>query len=171
MTPVEHITNRGIGYAEKGQYDLAIEEFTRALGINPNWGDLFYNRGSAYSKMRQYDLAIADYNRALELDSNNFDALNNRGVAKQNSGDVSGGDYDVERARQLRRSKGLRSAIPIPAKGSERYEFMVRHPFLYVWRENGLLKAIYGQVSFWVLCGIGVLLIWIVFKLLSRWWS
>jgi len=171
MTPVEHIANRAIDYAEKGQYDLAIEEFTKALEIDPNWGELFYNRGSTYSRMRQYDLAIVDYNRALELDSDNFDALNNRGVAKQNSGDIVGGDYDIERARQLRQSKGFRSPVPMPRKGSERYEFMVRHPFVYVWQENGLLKAIYGQVGFWVLCGIGVLFVWIVFKLLTRWWS
>jgi tetratricopeptide (TPR) repeat protein len=170
MESVEHIANRAIDYAEKGQRDLAIEEFTRAIEINPNWGELFYNRGCTYSKMHKYDLAISDYNRALELNRNNVDALNNRGVAKQNSGNVSGGDYDVERARQLRGSK-LRSAKSIPEKGSERYEFMVHHPFLYSWQEAGFLSAIFGQVSFWMLWGIGLLFIWVVFKLLSRWWS
>jgi len=170
MTPVEHITTRGIGYAEKGQYDLAIEEFTRAIGINPNCGEIFYNRGCMYSKICQYDRAIADYNRAVELNMNDFDALNNRGIAKQKIGDVSGGNYDIELAQKIRRSK-VRRTISIPTKGSDRYEFMVRHPFIYSWQERGFLSAIFGQIGFWVLCGIGALLIWVVFNLLSRWWS
>jgi tetratricopeptide (TPR) repeat protein len=171
MESVRRLNDLGADYAEKGQYDHAIGAFTRVIEIDANFGEAFYNRGCIYAKKGQNALAIADYDRAIELDKNNFDALHNRGVAKQKSGDVSGGNQDIERARQLRRSKGWRNPVPIPQKGSERYEFMIRHPFLYVWQENGFLKAVYGQVGFWILAGIAVLFIWIAFNLVSRWGS
>jgi len=40
--------NRGNAYADKGQYDQAIPDYTKALEINPKDGKAYYNRAYAY---------------------------------------------------------------------------------------------------------------------------
>ena len=32
----------------KGDYDLAIEDYNRAIGLNPNLANVYCNRGVAY---------------------------------------------------------------------------------------------------------------------------
>ena len=59
--------NRGIAYGERGQYDDAISDFTRALEINPRYAEAYYNRGLAYIRKGQYDQAISDFNKAVEI--------------------------------------------------------------------------------------------------------
>src|SRR5690348_5197538 len=39
------LNNRGIAYQNKGDYDRAIADFTRALGLNPNDNKALNNRG------------------------------------------------------------------------------------------------------------------------------
>jgi tetratricopeptide (TPR) repeat protein len=71
---------RGIAYAEKGQYDLAISEFTKAVGIDPSSAETYNNRGIAYSKKGRYNLAISDFTRALSLNHDGARAYYNRGI-------------------------------------------------------------------------------------------
>jgi len=59
--------DRGIAFAEKEQYDLAIKEFTKAIEIHPFDAEAFNNRGIIYSKKGRYDLALADFSRAINL--------------------------------------------------------------------------------------------------------
>ena len=37
--------NRGVAYANTGDYDLAIEAFTKAIELNPNLAMAYSNRG------------------------------------------------------------------------------------------------------------------------------
>src|SRR5580692_973098 len=37
--------NRGVAYAHKGEYDIAIENYSQALLLNPILPDAFYGRG------------------------------------------------------------------------------------------------------------------------------
>jgi Tfp pilus assembly protein PilF len=57
---------------QKGEYDLAIQNYTLALGVNPNRIDIYLNRGSAYHNKGQFDQAIRNYNDAVNLDPNNL---------------------------------------------------------------------------------------------------
>ena len=59
--------NRGNAYDDKGQYDLAIADYDKAIAINPNDADAFNDRGATHSAMRKYDLAIEDYDQVLRL--------------------------------------------------------------------------------------------------------
>jgi tetratricopeptide (TPR) repeat protein len=61
----------------------------------------FHNRGNAYKSKRDYDRAIADYSEAIRLSPEFALAFCGRGWAKQAKGDRSGGDADINRARQL----------------------------------------------------------------------
>lgn len=73
------LNNRGNAYYYKGQYDRAIEDYNKAIELNPNYTYAYYNRGLAYYQKVQYDLAIENYNKAIYLDPNDAHAYNNRG--------------------------------------------------------------------------------------------
>ena len=72
---------RGIAYRAKGEYDLAIADYSEALRIDPNDVLSYANRGNAYRAKGQNDLAMADYNQALRIDPNYAIAYHNRGRA------------------------------------------------------------------------------------------
>ena len=65
------------GYYEQGlvfyksmEYDRSIDDFTKALEINPKDKEnykVYYMRGRSYLENRQYDQAINDFTKALEI--------------------------------------------------------------------------------------------------------
>jgi len=63
------------------QLRLAITNYTRALRISTNWGEVFGQRGTAFMILGENDLAIEDLSRALSLQFTNSVFLNNRGLA------------------------------------------------------------------------------------------
>ncbi len=69
--------NRGAVYGEKGQYDQAISDFTRAIEINPRYNKAYNNRGVVYRRKGQYDQAISDFNKAKEINPLDAEAYNN----------------------------------------------------------------------------------------------
>ena len=81
--------NRGIGYYDIGQYDLAIKDYTQAIRLKPIAG-FYNNRGNAYRDQRLYDLAIQDYDRAIRMKPDLAIAFDNRGVAY-----LREGQYDL----------------------------------------------------------------------------
>ena len=40
--------NRGLAYFEKGQYDLAISDYSEAIAIDPKNAAAYYNRGDTW---------------------------------------------------------------------------------------------------------------------------
>ena len=44
---------RGLIYSEKGNYDLAIQNYDAAIELNPDYVHAYANRGLAYSKKRR----------------------------------------------------------------------------------------------------------------------
>jgi len=69
------------------EYNNAIEDYSKAIDINPNSEIAFYNRGLALFANKEYDNAIADYTKAIDLTSDYADAYyNNRGNAWKANG-------------------------------------------------------------------------------------
>ena len=60
--------NRGVAYANKHDYDRAIEDYSRAVKTNPRNGTAYNNRGIAYRQKANAKQAIEDSTRAIELD-------------------------------------------------------------------------------------------------------
>jgi tetratricopeptide (TPR) repeat protein len=54
----------GTDAAGKGQFDLAILEFTEAIAKDANLGPAYLGRGDAYYKLGKYPQAVADYRMA-----------------------------------------------------------------------------------------------------------
>jgi tetratricopeptide (TPR) repeat protein len=62
-----------LGRAEyiKHQVQQAIDDFGKALAINPRFAEAFSERGSAYLTLNRVDLAIADCSQAIQIIPNN----------------------------------------------------------------------------------------------------
>ncbi|MBW7992521.1 MAG: tetratricopeptide repeat protein [Planctomycetes bacterium] len=77
----EDYYNQGTEYADKGQYDQAISEFTKAIEIDPMYAPAYHNRGFTYADQHQYDKAITDLTKAIEINPKNAAAYYGLGQA------------------------------------------------------------------------------------------
>jgi type IV pilus assembly protein PilF len=68
-----------IGYFQQGNYDVALDEVKKALGINPDYADAYSVRALIYTAMGEMALAEENYQRAMRLSPNNPDLANNYG--------------------------------------------------------------------------------------------
>jgi tetratricopeptide (TPR) repeat protein len=59
--------NRGTAYRLKGDLDLAIADYTRAIELNPGYAAAYNSRGLANASKGDYARALADVTKAGEL--------------------------------------------------------------------------------------------------------
>lgn len=71
--------NRGNAYAKLGQKERVIQDYNKAIELNPSNYMAYSNRGVAYAKLGQYDRAIQNFNKAIEINPNYAEAYYNRG--------------------------------------------------------------------------------------------
>jgi tetratricopeptide (TPR) repeat protein len=95
--------NRGISYAEKGEHDQAIADYTEAIRLDPKGATAYNNRGDSYAKKGEYDQAIADYTEAIRLVPTNPTFYVARSLAYRALGDEAKAASDEKRARELRK--------------------------------------------------------------------
>ena len=81
--PQDHIfyNNRGIAYSKKGEHDLAIKDFDKAIKLKSDYAEAYNNRGNVYDEKGDFDKAIADFNMAINLKSDYTEAYISRGSA------------------------------------------------------------------------------------------
>ena len=65
----------------KREHDRAIEDFNKAIQLNPDHALAYANRGVAYYYKGDYDCAIEDFNKVIQLNPDYALAYNNRGGA------------------------------------------------------------------------------------------
>ncbi len=65
---------------QAGNMPAALEHFSRAVEVAPDFAQGFNNRGVALQQMKRWDEALASFDRAAALQPNFTDALYNRGV-------------------------------------------------------------------------------------------
>jgi tetratricopeptide (TPR) repeat protein len=70
---------RGLGYAEKGNYRQAIEDYNMALKIDSKYGEALNNRANTYGIIGQNDLALRDFAQIITINPKFADAYYNRG--------------------------------------------------------------------------------------------
>ena len=77
---------RGRSYSELGKNERAIEDYDKAIELDPDDDGAYNNRGFSYRRLGQYQRAIEDFDKAIELDPNFAGAYNNRGFSYRNLG-------------------------------------------------------------------------------------
>ena len=65
------LNNRALIYKNQEKFDLAIEEYTKAIEIYPNYSLYYSNRAEIYQKQQNYELALADYTQAISNEKEN----------------------------------------------------------------------------------------------------
>ena len=57
---------KAFDYGNSGKYQLAIENYTKCLRIDPDYApQAYYNRGWNYGQLENYEDAIADFTKKL----------------------------------------------------------------------------------------------------------
>lgn len=92
---------RGNGYADQGDNDKAIADYTAAIRRDATLANAFFGRGVLYCKAGDYKHAVADLDAAIRLDPTNADSWAWRSRAKGQLGDANGANADEAHAIQL----------------------------------------------------------------------
>jgi len=70
--------SRGAIYYMKNQYQLAMDDYNKALSLNAACYRAYNNRGIVYANLGRYQLAIEDFNKAILFKPDFSDAYSNR---------------------------------------------------------------------------------------------
>lgn len=65
----ETLKNKGNDLFKSGNYEGAIDYYTKAISINPKDPANYSNRAACYLKLFNYDLCVNDANLAIKYDS------------------------------------------------------------------------------------------------------
>ena len=95
------LNTRGLSYHKSGQYQLAIQDFDKAIRIDPIYVDAYVNRGWSYYKLGQTQLAIQDFDKAIQLDPNDYYAYGLRGIYYHDSRQYQRAIQDLDKAIKL----------------------------------------------------------------------
>ncbi len=87
---------KGNELGKQNKYQKAIEQFDRAIKLNPNRADYYASRGHAFYYMKLYTRAIEDYTRAIDRNSSFALAYSMRGLSHTRDGhfDLALEDYN-----------------------------------------------------------------------------
>ena len=66
-TDPDTLLNQGMKHLDKGQYDKAFSDFTKAIELNPRYAEAYHNRGGAYFFKKEYEKAWDDVHKVQNL--------------------------------------------------------------------------------------------------------
>jgi tetratricopeptide (TPR) repeat protein len=95
---------RGLAFLNMDQVDKAIEDFDRAIALDPYFRDAFLNRGTALEKTGKFDKAIENFDKAIAL-SPSYEAYFNRGITFGKMGQLDKAIADYDKAIALNPSR------------------------------------------------------------------
>ncbi len=80
---------RGHG-RKSGDVDNRINDYTEAIGLNPQFAEAYKSRGNMYVRKNELEKALADYDTAVKLNPRYAEAYSNRGSVRSELGDEEG---------------------------------------------------------------------------------
>ncbi len=98
----EEFFNKGINLYEGNKYQEALDMYTVAIGLKPDFANAYNNRGLVKSALEDYSGAVGDLSRAIQLNPDDADFYFNRGSLKDELQDYSGAIVDYSRAILLK---------------------------------------------------------------------
>ena len=79
----------------------AIEDFTKAIDLDPNNANIFYRRGLSKFYLEDYPGSITDFNKAIDINPDYDYAYYSRGKSKHNLEDYEGAVTDFSKSIQF----------------------------------------------------------------------
>jgi lipoprotein NlpI len=92
---------RGVARTADGSSDLALQDFDRALQINPHYAEAYFNRGNTNRALLKYADALRDYSLAIENNPTMVEAYLNRGTVSAARSDMRAALEDYDHALSL----------------------------------------------------------------------
>jgi tetratricopeptide (TPR) repeat protein len=78
--------HRGLASMAMGRIDRAIDDFNKAIALDPSDYYAYINRGLVYSETGQTGKALEDFDKAIALNPRSFEAYTNKGMAYGKAG-------------------------------------------------------------------------------------
>ena len=94
--------NRGNAYSGVGNKKHAIEDYSEAIRLQPDYVEAYYNRGTVYIESGQYQKAVQDYTETIRIKSDYILAYLNRGMAYSKLGQYQPAIKDYNEAIRLK---------------------------------------------------------------------
>lgn len=88
-------------FRQSGDFQNAVEAFSKAIQLNPIVVAFYTERGLAYRSLSQNQKAVNDFSIALDLEPNNADALWQRSQAFAKMGELQKALTDIKAAARL----------------------------------------------------------------------
>lgn len=83
------------------ELDCAIDHYSHALQLDPEYAVAYFNRGLAYFCKGDLDRAISDWDEAIRLVPDDVEAYYYRGIAYDEKGDQKNAIADLKKALEL----------------------------------------------------------------------
>ena len=77
---------RGNGYDDLGDHELALGDYARAIELNPDYLQAFYNRGVVLARLGRHQEAVGEFDRVVVLNPEISNAYLNRGASRDELG-------------------------------------------------------------------------------------
>ncbi|WP_017731970.1 tetratricopeptide repeat protein [Nafulsella turpanensis] len=92
---------------QAGEYQQAVEAYSRELGLNPDNVSLLYNRARAHEELGNYEKAMEDFKAALEQDDRNVKVLIGLGDVFYKQKDYENALYHYKQAAQFEKNNAV----------------------------------------------------------------
>jgi tetratricopeptide (TPR) repeat protein len=93
--------SHGVSHLKEGQIEDAINDFNKAIKLDPGKAVAYVARGSAYFRLNRLDNAISDYNSAIEIKPDLAVAYQNRGSVYYTQGKFDNAISDYNKAIEI----------------------------------------------------------------------
>lgn len=67
--------NRGLAHSKNGELELAIEDYSKAIELKPDYADAYYRRSKAWLHLGEQEKAKTDMKTASKIGINSKTAL------------------------------------------------------------------------------------------------
>ena len=106
MTDYKKSTDDGIELVYKGEFEKAIENFTKSIELKNDWEIPYFYRAVSYQALEEFDNAMIDYSKALSINDRMTDAYYNKAKIALSRKDIPNPDInkaieDLNKALEL----------------------------------------------------------------------
>jgi tetratricopeptide (TPR) repeat protein len=95
------LNSQGVAHNKAGNDDLALNAYSQAIALNPQFANAYSNRGWSYFCQNDYTQAIVDYGVAININPTHVLAFSNRGLAYYKMKEYDKATADFETALKL----------------------------------------------------------------------